>query len=408
VLTDRVRRTRLLAGSIAVWALAMLFGAVAPSYHWLLVSRLALGAVSATAGPTVASLTGDFFPAAQRARIYGLILVGEFAGTGLGFAISGALGNLIGWRAAFGWLVLPGVALAAVVWRLDEPDRGAVGPPTPGRRARSAVAERGIEPYPGQVLHADPRRGGLWWAVRYVLRVRTNVVIIVASALTYFYFAGVRTFIMLFAQHHYRISSGTASALLLVVGIGAVVGAFVGGRWTDRLLNGGLLNARLLVPVAVLGTMPVLLGAGFWLHTVWLAMPLLTVASALLGAGSPAQDAARLDIIHPLLWGRSEALRTTLRLLCEAAAPLAFGLVADHLFGSTVSIGDAATNTYLAGQGHGLAPTFLLFLVLLPVAGGVAAIGLRSYPRDVATAAASLANTSPALTAPSTPGRVSP
>ncbi|HZE66467.1 MAG TPA: MFS transporter, partial [Sporichthyaceae bacterium] len=215
-LTDRVTRTRLLAGSIVVWAVAMLFGALAPSYHWLLVSRLALGAVSATAGPTVASLTGDFFPAAQRARIYGFILVGEFAGTGAGFAISGALGSLIGWRAAFGWLVLPGAVLAAIVWRLDEPARGAAGRPTPEQRAdpAQAVTQRGVEPYANQVLHTDPARAGLWWAIRYVLRVRTNVVIIAASALTYFYFAGVRTFIMLFAQHHYRVSSGTASALL--------------------------------------------------------------------------------------------------------------------------------------------------------------------------------------------------
>jgi predicted MFS family arabinose efflux permease len=396
-LTDRVCRTRLLAGSIALWSVAMVFGALAPSYGWLLVSRLALGAVSATAGPTVASLTGDLFPAGQRARIYGFILVGEFAGTGLGFAVSGALGGLVGWRAAFAWLVLPGLALAAIVWRLDEPARGRAGRVQTKRRgAAGAVAAHGVEPYPEQVLHTDPQRAGLWWAVRYVLRVRTNLVVIAASALTYFYFAGVRTFVVLFAQHHYGIGSAAASALLLVIAVGAVAGAFFGGRFTDNLLARGVLTARILVPAVLLFVLPVLLGAGFALHTLWLSVPLLGAGSVLLGAGSPAQDAARLDIIHPHLWGRSEAVRTTLRLLCEAAAPLAFGLVADHLFGSHVSVGDAATNTYTAGQGHGLAPTFLLFLVLLPVAGGVAAIGLRTYPRDVATAAASLANTSAA------------
>jgi predicted MFS family arabinose efflux permease len=394
-LTDRVCRTRLLAGSITLWALAMAFGALAPSYGWLLVSRLALGAVSATAGPTVASLTGDFFPAGRRARIYGFILVGEFAGTGAGFAISGALAGLIGWRAAFGWLVLPGLALAAVVWRLPEPVRGGGGRVTAARprgAAARAVTEQGVAPYADQVLDRDPQRLGLWWAVRYALRVRTNVVVIVASSLTYFYFAGVRTFVVLFAEHHYGIGSGAASALVLVIGIGAVIGAFFGGRYTDALLARGVLTARILVPVVLLFLIPVLLGGGFAVRAMWLSMPLLAVGSVLLGFGSPAQDAARLDIIHPHLWGRSEAVRTTIRLALEAAAPLVFGLVADHVFGAKVSLVEAQHH-YTAAQGKGLTGTFLLFLAVLPVAGAIAAIGLRTYPRDVATAAASLENT---------------
>jgi predicted MFS family arabinose efflux permease len=392
-LTDRVCRTRLLAGSITLWAVAMAAGALAPSYGWLLVSRLALGAVSATAGPTVASLTGDMFPAGHRARIYGFILVGEFAGTGSGFAVSGALSSLVGWRAAFGWLVVPGLALAAIVWRFPEPVRGAGGRvQTKQRGAARAVAEQGVAPYAEQVLHTDPQRLGLWWAVKYTLRVRTNLVVIVASALTYFYFAGVRTFVVLFAQHHYSINSGAASSLLLVVGVGAVLGAFFGGRFTDGLLERGRLNARILVPVVLLFCLPVLLGGGFAVHAMWLSVPLLGLGSVLLGFGSPAQDAARLDIIHPHLWGRSEAVRTTIRLLLEAAAPLVFGLVADHAFGAKVSLVEA-NHHYTAAQGKGLAATFLVFLVVLPVAGAITAIGLRTYPRDVATAAASLENT---------------
>jgi MFS family permease len=48
----------------------------------LLLARLLLGAVTATAVPAVASLTGDFFPAGERGRIYGYISVGEVAGAG--------------------------------------------------------------------------------------------------------------------------------------------------------------------------------------------------------------------------------------------------------------------------------------------------------------------------------------
>jgi sugar phosphate permease len=216
------------------------------------------------------------------------------------------------------------------------------------RGAGRAVTEQGVEPYTEQVLRRDPQRASLWWAVRYVLRVRTNVVVIAASALTYFYFAGVRTFVVLFAQHHYDINSAAASVLLVAIGVGAVVGAFFGGRYTDGLLERGVLTARILVPVVLLFAIPVLLAGGFALHTIWLSLPLLGAGSVLLGFGSPAQDAARLDIIHPLLWGRSEAVRTTFRLLLEAAAPLVFGLVADHAFGSAVSLNQTGTGTYTA------------------------------------------------------------
>src|SRR6059058_5778269 len=75
-LADHVCRVRLLAVAVALWGATMLVSAVAQDYAWLLLSRVGLGAVSAAAGPVIASLTGDFFPAAHRARIYGYILSG--------------------------------------------------------------------------------------------------------------------------------------------------------------------------------------------------------------------------------------------------------------------------------------------------------------------------------------------
>lgn len=127
ILTDRSRRVRLLAGSIALWGVATALSGAATSYVWLLLARVALGAVTATTGPTIASLTGDFFPAADRGRIYGLILGGDLAGSGVGYVISGDISSLTSWRVSFWWLVLPSLALAWVVWRLPEPARGGSG-----------------------------------------------------------------------------------------------------------------------------------------------------------------------------------------------------------------------------------------------------------------------------------------
>ncbi len=81
MLVDRVHRVRLLAGAILIWSVAMVISGASTSFEMLLLTRLALGAVVATAGPTVSSLTRDLFPAAARRRIYGYILTGEPIGT---------------------------------------------------------------------------------------------------------------------------------------------------------------------------------------------------------------------------------------------------------------------------------------------------------------------------------------
>ncbi|MGB0092032.1 MAG: MFS transporter, partial [Solirubrobacteraceae bacterium] len=125
ILTDRVTRVPMLAGSVLAWSVAMALSGLASSFAMLLVTRVALGAVTATAGPTVSSLIGDFIPARERARIYGFILSGELLGAGFGFLVSGEAAAALSWRAAFLILAIPSLALAIAIPRLlPEPARG--------------------------------------------------------------------------------------------------------------------------------------------------------------------------------------------------------------------------------------------------------------------------------------------
>jgi MFS family permease len=401
VLTDRTRRTRLLAISIGLWAIAMLFAGAATSFGWLLIARISLGVVTATTGPTIASLTGDFFPARSRARMLGYILGGELVGTGIGFVVSGEIAALASWRFAFWWLIIPTAAVLWLTWRLPEPARDGHSRLQPGQtdipdereadqssspspdkaQAEEATASAGkvarhhhVTPHRELVLTTDPTNRSLWWAVCYVLRVRTNVVIIIASALGYFYFAGLQSFGMIFVTHHYRIVQSVASVLTLVIGIGALAGVYLGGRTADRLLARDYLNARVVVPAVALFGVVIVLAPAVATTSIGLALLLLTVGAGLLGAANPPLDAARLDIIHPALWGRAEAIRTLLRTLGQAAAPLLFGWFSDTVFG---------------GGSHGLEYTFLTFLIVLIIAATLSLTAMRTYPRDVATAAES-------------------
>jgi hypothetical protein len=105
---------------------------------------------------------------------------------------------------------------------------------------------------------------------------------------------------------------------------------------------------------------------------IFVATLFLGLAAMCLGAANPPFDAARLDIMPAALWGRAEAVRSLLRDLGDASAPLVFGIVSLSVF-----IGDS-----------GLRDTFLLSLVALVAASAVAlVVGRRTYPHDVAAVA---------------------
>src|SRR3989440_4435645 len=267
---DRFKRIPMLSLSIAAWSIASLLSAFSSNYSHLLLTRLLLGAVTATAGPAIASLTGDYFPARERGRVYAYILGGEIAGTAAGFIVSGSIASLIHWRASFVLLAIPGFFLARELYRtVPEPLRGGASRLVPGVvDLKQAVAEagsrpeaeadeappsdelahdvarrRGVEPDQGRVLKTDPRALGLVAAVRYILSVPTNVLMIISSSLGYFFFAGLTTFALLFLRGHYHASQATAELVLGLLVVGAMIGTLVSGRVSDAMVRRGGLHA---------------------------------------------------------------------------------------------------------------------------------------------------------------------
>jgi MFS family permease len=418
---DRFKRMPLLSLSIVLWSVASLLSAFAGSYSSLLVTRLLLGAVTATAGPAIASLIGDYFPARERGRVWAYVLGGEIAGTAVGFIISGSVASLIDWRAAFVLLAIPGFFLARELYRtVPEPRRGGqsflavgtldlgqagaragAGPaapaqpddqdaPAPDDAAHEAVRRRGVQPDPRRVLPDDGRSLGLVASIRYILSVPTNVLMIISSALGYFFFSGLSTFALLFVRGHYHASQATAELVLGLLVAGAMVGTLVSGRVTDALVARGALEARIWIPaLCYLGAAGLLIPGIVSSHltpAVWFDVG----GAALLSAANPPLDAARLDIMPSGLWGRAESTRTVLRSLGQAIAPLVFGGLADLIAGIAPKQAPIGTHPVISpGSARGLQITFLILLGTLAAAGIVLLRARSTYPRDVATAAAS-------------------
>jgi MFS family permease len=432
LLVDRARRIPMLAASIVLWSLTTLLAAFTQSYSGLLLSRVGLGAVAATAGPAIASLTGDYFPSRERGRVYGYILSGEIAGTAAGFVVSGTVASVLSWRWAFVLLALPGFFLARSLWRsVPEPRRGGQSrlergtqdlsgaPPNPAGAGESAdrddpepqqpdlaheaAKQRGFKPDPELVLDTDPEAMSLGQAVRYVLRIPTNTLLIISSSLGYFFFAGLQTFAIVFVRGHFHASQATATLVLGLLVLGALIGTLASGPITDLLARRGWIEARTWVPaVCYLGAVAVLI-PGLLGNRLSSAIWFDVAGAALISAANPPLDAARLDIMPSGLWGRAESTRTFLRSLAQALAPLLFGAVADVVAGFEPQQAPVGTNTHhivSAATGTGLQVSFLIMLTSLGAAGVFLLRARKTYPRDVATAGAAWTPPPPSLPEP--------
>jgi MFS family permease len=438
LLVDRTKRMPLLAISVVLWSLATLFSAFAGTYSSLLLTRLLLGAVAATAGPAIASLTGDYFPANERGKIWAYILGGEVVGTAAGFIISGSLASLIDWRAAFVVLAIPGFFLARELWRtVPEPLRGGQSHLEPGVvdldlavQAASARAQRGAAPADGEgaapapdagpqsareaarragavpnprlVLHEDARQMPLVRSIRYILSVPSNLLMVIGSSLGFFYLAGLNTFALLFVKGHYHASQATAELVLAMLVLGALVGTLVGGRVTDTLLHRGNLSARVWFPALCYFGAAILLVPGFLGRHVTPALWFDVAGAALLAAANPPIQAARLDIMPAGLWGRAESVRTFIRSLSQALSPLVFGGLAQLIAGIVPTQAPIGTRPHAppSHEATGLQVTFLIMIATLIAAGIFTARARYTYAQDVASAAASEERTDTAVTVP--------
>ncbi|MGY3944408.1 MFS transporter [Aeromonas tecta] len=126
-LGDLLGRRRLLLGGMALFALASLLCALAPSMGWLIAARALQGAGAACMIALALAMVGQLVPAERRGWGMGLLGTLSACGTALGPAFGGLLIGTLGWQAPFLFLVpLSLLALGA----------GIMGLPADGARSR--------------------------------------------------------------------------------------------------------------------------------------------------------------------------------------------------------------------------------------------------------------------------------
>ena len=356
-----VKRIPMLSASIVLWSIASLLSAFAGSYSTLLLTRLLLGVVRGDRRPGDRVADRRLLPGqGARADLRLHPRRRDRRATPFGFIICGSVASAISWRAAFMLLAIPGFFLARELYRtVPEPLRGGQSHLEPGvedlveaaARARAKPAQRrlargrvrgvatitatisrgeaaqrlGAEPDPGAGAARGSAHDEPVDSVRYVLSIPTNVLMIISSSLGYFFFSGLTTFALLFVRGHYHVGQATSELVLALLVGGALVGTLFSGWLADELLRRGVLNSRVWIPAVCYLGAAVLLIPGFVSDHLTPALWFDVAGAALLSAANPPLDAARLDIMPAGLWGRAESVRTVIRSLAQALAPLLFG-----------------------------------------------------------------------------------
>lgn len=325
---DRATRTRLIAVVVAIWSVVTLGSAVAISFGMLFATRVLLGAADNIDNPSSSSLLADYYPPVTRARVFGWARLTHYAGLAIGVILGGVVGEAFGWRAAFAVMIVPGLVVAWLCWRLREPVRGFLD---------SVVATGGTDPVP--VPHVPPTR---WFAVpvrsmwsdlrrqlREIAQVRTLTLVCIGLAALTFGLSGVFYWLPSLLVRTVGLSEGPAASVAGGVGlVGVIGGVLLGGRLGDRwhrtrvggrLLagGGGLLIGTALLPAALLAT------------ELWLLALLLTLAYAAMAVAIPTLMAAIADVLVATSRGVGFAVLTFLVTLGGAFGPLLIGAISD-------------------------------------------------------------------------------
>ncbi len=182
VMGDRRSRPTLLAWGVGLWSLATAASGLAHTFWTLLGVRAAVGVGEAAYGVIAPAMLCDMVPVGRRGRVLSYFYFATPVGGALGYLLGGVLDAAVGWRHAFVWVGLPGMALAALARCLRDPKRGAADDaeaavPAPARSLRQIYGDLrrnrlSVFTVAGNTASTFALGGLAFWMPSYLARVR--------------------------------------------------------------------------------------------------------------------------------------------------------------------------------------------------------------------------------------------
>jgi MFS family permease len=335
--------------------------------------RGSLGFGQAVTDPSGSSVIADFYGTERRGKAFSLQQCLSFVGLGLGLGIGGALGPLLhgsGWRLAFFVSLLPGLAVAAMCWKLPEPSQGTADRShvLHGDAGRIEVADSERPPlFPHGFAHfvAD-MADGLRRDVRVILNIPTMRYSLVGVSTVGFVVTAVATWIPNFYEDQLGQSQQAAIGVFAVLAVlGGIPGTLIGGRMADRWVS-RFMGARVVIPAVCIFISAALFMVSF------IPMPFgLVFVLQLLGF------LAATACVPPLRAGLSDAAPAQIR----GAGFGAFNL-ASVVFGSAAA--PLVTSVVATEFGNNFRTAFLILMPIAFLGAGCLLLARTHIEKDAA------------------------
>jgi MFS family permease len=328
-LGDRWPRKYLLAAGVGVWSVATFGTGLAGSYGHLILARSVLGIGEATYATLAPALISDLFPRDRRNRALTIFYVAIPLGAALGYGLGGLLHDLVGWRKAFGFVGLPGLAVALSALAIREPRRGAT------EEAGDHTAALPLS----------------WKVYARLARNRSFVYNTLGAAMSAFALGGLQWWTpKFFETSRGMTNAGANSGLGVSVLIGGLVGTPLGGLLADRLLARVRGAYFWLSGVTTLFSIPfiVVALAALW---PWLIWPAIVAGMVLALMNYGPSNAITANVTPPNIRAAAYAVNLFfIHWLGDIPSPLLIGAVAS-IPGSSLFLGLGLTIPALALSG---------------------------------------------------------
>lgn len=306
-LADRWNRRNVLVIALLLWTTMTALCGLAGSFAALLMTRIGVAIGEAGWNPSAHSMLADYFPRDQRASVLGIYALGAPLGTLLTGIVGGWGIEHLGWRGTLLLAAAPGLLLAPLLlFSVAEPPRQPVAPREVLPSWRIALT--------GVCSHPSFRH------------------LCLACALHSFAMYGASGFNPAYLSRSHGWTGGEVGALVTMVGLAGVAGAFLGGFVSDRLsTRSGDFRWQLWLPaaaslLAIPVQLTVYLGAGSTMVAAMLASSLLSLVffgPSYATAQALATPRTRATAAAVLLFAKA--------FLGMGLGPLLVGVLSDHL-----------------------------------------------------------------------------
>lgn len=331
-LADSRNRRNLIVAGIVIWSLATVGCGLAPSFGWLLVARMLVGAGEAVLFPCAISTFSDRFPRAQLSLAMSIFSYGAIGGMGL--AMAGG-GELLRWTATAGSQIdLLGFELHS--WRLVFIVVGCIGIPLAALilltvREAPRIYAPPIPPRMPELVRevVTRRRAFLGLFVGFGAQVLSTYIPMMWAAPFY-----ARTF---------ELSPTTVGwSLGGIFAIAGGLGLMIGGKWSDARAARGVIDAPVQILLLSIPLQLPLIGIIFLTDSPTVSLfalaGLLVVASMY---GGLQGTLVRL-MSPPGMQGRLMAIYLfAVTIVGMGCGPLAVGALSEHAFEGNNALGHA-------------------------------------------------------------------